>query len=123
MPTDNYTSAALLQRHRAFWRLEDTGRPLFGVYMGSYLTDVIYRVAKDNEQLLPGQMDPELFIEALIDDCQAAQNLEQDLIRPFQPISSVPWLEGMLGCPIRVQAQSVWAEPALAKGLPLESTT
>ncbi len=121
MPKENYSSAALLQRHRAFWRLEDTGRALVGVYLGSYLTDVIYRVANENELLLPGQLDPELFIDALIEDCRATQNLEQDLIIPLQPISSVPWLEGMLGCPIRVQAQSVWAEPALAKGMPLET--
>ena len=121
MLKENYSSAALLQRHLAFWRLEDTGRPLVGVYLGSFLTEEIYRVAKENQLLMPGQIDPELFTDALIDYCMAVKNLEQDLIVPLQPISSVPWLEGMLGCPIRVQAQSVWAEPVLAKDKPLET--
>jgi hypothetical protein len=61
-----------------------------------------------------------LFIHSMFADCQAVQDLAQDLIVPLQPISSVPWLEGMLGCPIRVQAQSVWAEAAIGRGISLE---
>lgn len=120
MPRDKHLSREQLQRHLAFWRLEETNRPLIGVYLGGYLAEEIYLVAKENELLSPTQLAPEIFIDSLIDHCQTIQNLEQDLVMPLQPISSVPWLEGMLGCPIRVQAQSVWAEAIIIRGERLE---
>jgi hypothetical protein len=112
---------SLLQRHLAFWNLEEVDRPLVGVYLGGYLANDIYEVAQEGSLLLPDQIAPERFFELFWQDYLALQRIDQDLIYPVQPLSSVPWLEGMLGCPIRVQAQSVWAEPALAKGMPLET--
>lgn len=120
MLEDNPKHREPLRRHLAFWKLEETDRPLVGVYLGSYLSEEIYLVAKENDMLSASQLVPEAFIDCLIHNCQTIQNLEQDLIMPLQPISSVPWLEAMLGCPIRVQAQSVWAEAILGRDEPLE---
>jgi len=115
------TTASALRRHLAFWRRGDTDRPLLGVYLGGYLQQDIYRVAREGERLYPEQLVPERFFDLILRRCQALQRLDQDLIRPLEPPASVPWLEGILGCSIRVHAQSVWAEPLLAEDAPLES--
>jgi hypothetical protein len=114
-------AATVQRRHLAFWRQEETDRPLVGVYLGGYLLPDIYRVAQEGERLDPEQLTPEPFLDLLLQRCEALQRLEQDLVRPLEPPASVPWLEGMLGCPIRVHAQSVWAEPLLGEGEALSS--
>ena len=115
------TKTDVLRRHLAFWRREDTGRPLVGVYLGGYLAQDIYLVAQEGERLHPEQLVPERFFDLLSQQCQAYARLEQDLICPVEPVHSVPWLEAMLGCPIRVHAGSVWAEPLLGEDEPLAS--
>jgi hypothetical protein len=112
--------ASLLQRHRAFWRLEDVDQPLVGVYLGGYLVNDIYQVAKEDSILLPDQMIPQKFFDLFWQYHLNLQKVDQDLIYPVQPLSSVPWLEGMLGCTVHVMAQSAWAEPVLEKNEPLE---
>jgi hypothetical protein len=104
----------------AFWNLQEVDRPLVGVYLGGYLDNDIYEVAEDGSHLLPDQLVSERFFELFWQDFLALQRIDQDLIYPIQPLSSIPWLEGMLGCPIRVGAQSVWAEQVLGKDQPLE---
>src|SRR5512141_1833926 len=113
--------ASLLQRHRAFWRLEDVDQPLVGVYLGGYLVNDIYQVAKEDSVLLPDQMIPQKFYELFWQYHSNLQQVDQDLIYPVQPLSSIPWLEGMLGCRIHVTAQSAWAEPLLGKNESLET--
>jgi len=112
--------ASLLQRHRSFWRLEEVEQPLVGGYLGDYLVNDIYQVAKENSVLLPDQVISERFFDLFRQYHLNLQKVDQDLIYPVQPLSSIPWLEGMLGCTIRVMAQSAWAEPVLGKNELLE---
>jgi len=86
-----------------------------GVYLGGYLQQDIYRVAQEGELLHPAQLVPERFFDLFLQRCQAVQEFDQDLVSPLEPLNSVPWLEAMLGCPIRVQAESIWAEPLLGE--------
>lgn len=113
-------TASLLQRHRSFWKLENVDQPLVGVYLGSYMVNDIYQVAQEGCALSPEQINPERFFDLFWQDHFDLCQIDQDLIYPVQPLSSVPWLEGMLGCSISVHAQSVWAEPVLGKEEPLD---
>jgi len=108
-------------RHLAFWRREPVDRPVLGVYLGGYLSEDIYLVAKDGDLLHPDQLRPELFFTTLSKQLNLLNDLDQDLIVPVQPISSVPWLEAMFGCPILVSAHSIWAGKLLEKNSPIES--
>ena len=112
---------AAIARNLAFWRGEQTDRPLVGVYVGGYLSAEIYLVAQEGDLLQPHQLAPERFFDLFAERCEAAERLDQDLIRPVSPPHSVPWLEAILGCPIRVGAQAVWAEPLLTEDEPLEA--
>lgn len=112
---------AAIARNLAFWRGGQTDRPLVGVYLGGYMVDDVYLVASEGDLLQPQQLVPERFFDLLAERCKAANRLDQDLIRPVSPLNYVPWLEAILGCPIRVHSQSCWAEPLLAEDEPLET--
>jgi hypothetical protein len=106
-------SADTIARHLAFWRRDEVERPLLGVYLGSYMSADIYKVAQEGELLQPAQLEPERFFDSLAEQLAQLDGLDQDLIVPAQPISSVPWLEAMFGSPVRVSNQAVWAETLL----------
>lgn len=111
--------ASLLQRHLAFWRMENVDRPLVGVYLGEELVDDVYQVGQEGGRLSAGDMRPERLFDSHWRDHLALQRIDQDLICPVQPLYSVPWMEAMLGCSIRIQAQAVWAETVLEGDKPI----
>ena len=121
MRQSNRRLEAAIARNLAFWRGEQTERPLVGVYLGGYEQDDIYLVAQDGDRLQPQQLTPERFIDLFTGRCKAAEQLDQDLIRPLAPLYCVPWLEAILGCSLRVDARACWAEPLLPAEEPLES--
>jgi hypothetical protein len=112
---------ATLARHLAFWRREQADRPLAGAYLGGYEVPDVYLAAQDGELLQPQHLVPERFFDMFIARCKTSERLGQDLFRPLSPLYSVPWLEAVLGCPIRVHAQACWAEALLAADMPLET--
>jgi hypothetical protein len=112
--------AAALRRNLAFWRGEPTDRPLAGVYLGDYEVPDVYLAAQDGDLLRPEHILPERFFGRFAARCEIGERLGQDLIPPLSPLYCVPWLEAILGCPIRVGAEACWAEPLLPSGAPLE---
>ncbi len=112
---------AALARHRAFWRGEQTDRPLAGAYLGEYEVADIYLVAGDGDLLEPQRLVPERFLEVFVQRCETSEGLGQDLFRPLSPLYCVPWLEAILGCPVRVHSQACWAEALLDEDEPLET--
>lgn len=114
-------NADTIERHLAFWRRDRSALPLLGVYLGSYLSEDIYLIAKEGELLQPDQLQPERFYDSFSRKIALLDGLEQDLIYPAQPISSVPWLEAMFGCTVRVSSQAVWAETLLEEGGSIET--
>ena len=109
---------ATLARHHAFWRGEQTDRPLAGAYLGAYEVADVYLVAEDNQLLEPQQIVPERFFDVFAARCEASERLGEDLFRPLSPLYCVPWLEAILGCPVRVHSQACWAEVLLAEDEP-----
>ena len=121
MSEEREEPASALARHRAFWRGEQTDRPLAGAYLGGYEVADVYLVAGDGDLLEPQQLVPERFLEVFVQRCEKSEGLGQDLFRPLSPLYCVPWLEAMLGCPVRVHSQACWAESLLDEDEPLET--
>jgi hypothetical protein len=108
-----------LERHWKFWRLEKTDRPIIGLFLQPYLVPDVYRIAADDDLLEPQQIKAELFFDLHLERHQAIQDLPQDFVRPVEPLNWMPWLEAILGLPLKVKNQSVWAEPVLNIDQPL----
>lgn len=121
MSEEREEPASALARHRAFCRGEQTDRPLAGAYLGGYEVADVYLVAGDGDLLEPQQLVPERFLEVFVQRCEKSEGLGQDLFRPLSPLYCVPWLEAMLGCPVRVHSQACWAESLLDEDEPLET--
>jgi len=110
----NTMSEDTLRRHRAFWNREQMDRPTWGVSLGFFANEVYPRTMAN---MPPGPVNPEdISIENLLEDCDDRWEAQRDLGDfPYTcaPISSVPWLEAIAGCPIMASPTSLWAEPCL----------
>jgi hypothetical protein len=116
-----------LERHKAFWNMEDVEKPLLRVtrYSSGYgerhppmklpladgtmaSTDVFYL---EPEMLSPEQFSPR------DERPSAIPAMSGDLFPVRAPYTKVPWMEAILGCPIRVslQSSSMWSEPVLGE--------
>ena len=104
----------IIQKHQAFWNRDTVEVPLVGIFLGGWT------FFKDNrggdniwqkDTLSPDQLDPERFVPDYLKLFEAEVGLGDDLIRAAQPFASVPWMEAMMGCPIRCAKPNVWADP------------
>ncbi len=118
---------SLLARHRAFWqRGEGTLLRSVGLFAGSAPVHLIQpngQVLTRTERLTPDMIDPSAMVAeaenwnpARLDESLAAQG--QFLIAvglgDQMPIShalaKIPWLEAMLGCPVKMTDGQIWSE-------------
>ena len=110
----NTMSEDTLRRHLAFWNREQMDRPTWGVSLGFFANEVYPRTMAN---MPPGPISPEdISIEDLLNDCDSrweAQRNLGDFPYTCAPISSVPWLEAIAGCPVIASPTSLWAEPCL----------
>lgn len=104
-----------LQRQKAFWERGECDRPIIGLYLQRYVTEDIFRVAVEGEHLCPEELKAELFDDLFWERHRQLKKTAQDLIRPAEPINTVPWMEGILGMKLCVQGSTIWAEPLLEK--------
>jgi hypothetical protein len=104
-----------LQRQKIFWERGDCDAPILGLYLQRYVTDDIFRVAGDGEYLFPENLKAEMFDDLFWERQDQLKRAAQDLIRPAEPINTVPWMEGILGLKLLVQGRTIWAEPLLGK--------
>lgn len=119
--------AEILERHRAFWNMEDVRRPLLkiGRYNSGYgqkpppmempLADGTM-ASGDLFYLEPEMLSPERF-SPRDERPSAVPATDGDLLSVRAPFTKVPWMEAIIGCPIRVslQSSSMWSEPVLGK--------
>jgi hypothetical protein len=103
----------LLARHAAFWRCEPADRPLLGMSRWSQVS------ASQFDWGLPaaeGVLSPDMIDVARLlpqyETFYERQPLDDDLCWPAMPPTAIPWLEAMLGCPIRysLEAGTISAE-------------
>jgi len=118
----------LLSRHRAYWGgggdpgfLRSTG--VFAPSVPVELPQADGRVITQAERLTPDMVDPSAMIDvveqqetfgldlARIAQRQSIASLGIGDLAPFsQPFFKVPWLEAILGCPIRMTEGQIWVE-------------
>jgi len=111
--------ALTLARHRAFWGCAPADRPLTGISRWSQISSgqFDWGIPASDGTLEPDMLDVDRFLpqyEALYRD---RGPLDGDLAWPAMPPTAIPWLEGMLGCPIRysLPSGSFHAEPIAAE--------
>jgi len=100
--------------YRAYLRRENP-RPLFGCTLGMFTKEHYPRAtaALPDRQLLPEDID----IEAYLADCDdlylAHEKMNDDFPFVSAPMTSIPWMEAIMGCPIMCKDNSIWAEPCI----------
>lgn len=105
-----------LKMHMLFWRMNNS-RPL--IRLGTYeplRRDVAIpladgRMVIDGVLLEPKSIDPKLFIKHLSLNVDSPM-LSGDFLRTLAP-ADLCWTQAFIGCPIRVSAGKVWAEPII----------
>ena len=103
-----------IQRHQAFWKMDRVKVPLVGIFFGGWSFFKNNRGAKSIWQsgiVSPDQLHPEQFIADYEKFFEIGERLEDDLIRAAQPFPSIPWMEAIIGCPIRCSYPNAWAGP------------
>lgn len=104
-----------LERYKVFWNRQDTDRPLLGCNIGFFVSHQFLRTM----QAIPaGIIKPEdISIDLFLEDCE---QLYQTYLKigddyPFVgvPFYGVPWMEAIMGCPIKSSPTSFWAEPII----------
>jgi DNA-binding FadR family transcriptional regulator len=110
--------AERLDLHRAFWAREDQPRPLASFRVGDFFFARHFKAAAG--LLEPGRMiTPEMLaVETFQDDYerlfQESEAVGQDGFWTAEPYTGIPWMEAILGCPVRAGEESFTSRPWLA---------
>jgi len=126
MPESRWDASGILERHKAFWNMEDVEKPLlritryrrtgFGQPRSSMRLPLADgTMAQDDVFYLePEVLSPEV-LSPMDERPSAVPATSGDVIPVLAPYTKVPWMEAIIGCPIRVslQSSSMWSEPAL----------
>ncbi len=101
-----------LQRHQAFWRREPTDRPLLGCNLGLFVNERYPRVLGHlpDGLIQPHHIDVQAFLQDTEQLYLVHQQVPDDYPYTAAPLVYVPWLEAIMGCPIRASRNSCWAE-------------
>ena len=112
--------ARTLTRHRAFWERAPADRPVRGTTRWSQIS------SRHFDWGIPagdGTVEPEMLrVDHFLPQYEALYvergPLDDDFVWPAMPPTAIPWLEGILGCPIRysVPSGSFHAEPIAGEG-------
>ena len=108
----------LIDRHEAFLSCGPADRPVLGMWSGGYFP------AEQFPRGTSGWADGRLLAPADVSlpefapDYENLYRLHRDIDDDFFFVGSaywgVPWLEAILGCPVRAGATTCWAEPCLS---------
>jgi len=101
----------ILARHRVFWSREPADRPILSVQAYTPLQPLALDLPA--AYLQPEQLRVEDVLRANQAMLDSGGILQGDLFLVGEPYQPVPWMEAIVGCPIRVSAQtgSFRAEP------------
>jgi len=108
--------AEKIERHRAFWTLEDVSKPLVGLVVGgwsAYRENPAWGGLQDRDGLVAGEVHPEDFVPWIEEHLAELDELDDDAVRAAQPFQAIPWLEAVVGCRLRSSSEHIWAEPFL----------
>jgi len=105
----------LIEKHRNFFDLADTDRPLFGIRRQwdhlppSFLLESLGRGAL----VRPEDLDFGPFLNWYETFLEEDACIPDDTFHPAKPYFSIPWMEAMLGCSVRLHSTTMYPEPVL----------
>jgi hypothetical protein len=105
----------MLQRHRAFWELALVDRPMLMLPV-----DVYAPTERACASLPAGHLSPEhLGVRAMLEEydrlAEMHETIGDDMLVAAEPVLGVPWLEAMVGCPIKVSSNGAMLAQPLPK--------
>ena len=112
-----------IEKYLQFWSNNGMDRPLLGFSLGGYFPFMSFKGSSGfrvGGHLAPEMINPEAFLDDYERIVDSWGRVEDDVIRAVAPLPGFPWLEAMVGCPVRVSTESVWAEPRNASWEELE---
>ncbi len=100
-PTVNHVDAVLLERHKAWWQGRGTlHAEVYHEPLGDlWLPMADGSVAREDLAVWPGMLDADRMAGPPVGD--GPIETDGDLLRVVQPFPRVPWVEAILGTPVR----------------------
>ncbi|MFQ3621033.1 MAG: hypothetical protein SNJ78_08820 [Spirochaetales bacterium] len=102
-----------IEQFYAFWNNKPVQAPLLGMDVAGWFPFErfsVLRSIKEDQYIESSFMDPLACIGDYRLSMEQYTSISDDLVRSIAPIPALPWIEGMLGCPIKRKGQSFWAK-------------
>jgi DNA-binding FadR family transcriptional regulator len=107
-----------LALHRSFWALEKQPRPLASFRVGDFFFARHFRAAlpllEPDKSISPEMLNVSEFLPDYERMFREAEELGQDGFWTGEPFTGIPWMEAILGCPIRAGRESFTSRPWLS---------
>jgi hypothetical protein len=107
-------SPELINQHHSFYDRSEATRPLLDFFVGG-----LFPLAQFRDGLSDGLLAPEAVVPEAFEDYHrilgAQVPVRGELIETLFPFIPIPWMEAIIGCPVRVSLDtcSIGAEPFL----------
>ena len=118
---DSSVRASLEERlflHRAFWAREKQPRPLASFRVGDFFFARHFQAAlpllQPDKPISPEMLIVSEFLPDYERMFREAEELGQDGFWTGEPFTGIPWMEAILGCPIRAGRESFTSRPWLS---------
>ncbi len=104
--------------HRAFWARERQSRPLASFRVGDFFFARHFQAAlsllEPDKPIVPEMLIVSEFLADYERMFRQAEELGQDGFWTGEPFTGIPWMEAILGCPIRAGRESFTSRPWLS---------
>ena len=106
-----------LELHRRFWAREPQPRPLASFRVGDFFFSRHFQAAhpllEPDRLIEPGMIDVSAFLPDYERMFAESEAIGQDGFWTGEPFTGIPWMEAILGCPIRAGRESFTSRPWL----------
>jgi hypothetical protein len=124
--TSKKTDIEKIVAYRRFWDRQEVERPLMGFDIGGFFPfrrfETLRRI-RGKGVIQPEMIIPQECLDNYASFYRESTRIDDDLIKGVSPIPAIPWMEAMLGCPVKVLGESIWAEERRAEWNDLEDLT
>ena len=107
-----------LALHRAFWDREEQPRPLASFRVGDFFFSRHFKAAhgllEPDTSITPEMLDVAAFLPDYERMFQESEAIGQDSFWTAEPFTGIPWMEAILGSPIRAGRESFTSRPWLS---------
>ena len=100
-----------LARFRAFWTRAETDRPLIGTTIATFPS--MRAVRRSAGMVEPEDLDIQENLKEIDEEWEDRREVMGDAMFVATPLWAFPWHSAMAGCPIKRDADNLWAMPAL----------